>query len=83
MAERPILFLGEMVRAILKVERVQEISLAGIEAEGISDDHATFNAPKQLTKFQTLWDSINAKRGYSWESNPWVWALTFKRAAVK
>jgi hypothetical protein len=29
--------------------------------------------------FARLWDSINAKRGYSWESNPWVWAITFER----
>ena len=28
--------------------------------------------------FQRLWDSINAKRGYGWDVNPWVWALTFK-----
>ncbi len=27
----------------------------------------------------SLWNLINAKRGYSWESNPWVWCLTFKR----
>jgi hypothetical protein len=26
----------------------------------------------------TLWDSLNAKRGYPWESNPWVWVVTFK-----
>jgi hypothetical protein len=26
-----------------------------------------------------LWNSINAKRGYSWESNPWVWVIEFKR----
>jgi hypothetical protein len=25
--------------------------------------------------FQSLWDSINAARGYSWDSNPWVWVL--------
>lgn len=29
--------------------------------------------------FHTLWDSINAKRGYAWESNPWVYAISFKR----
>ena len=29
--------------------------------------------------FECLWDSINAKRGYSWESNPWVWVIEFKR----
>lgn len=27
-------------------------------------------------EFSSLWDSINGKG--SWESNPWVWALTFK-----
>lgn len=29
-------------------------------------------------KFTELWDSINAKRGYSWESNPWVWVVGFR-----
>ena len=28
--------------------------------------------------FACLWDSINAKRGYSWADNPFVWAVTFK-----
>lgn len=26
-----------------------------------------------------LWDSINAARGYSWKSNPWVWTVDFMR----
>jgi len=26
-----------------------------------------------------LWDSINAARGYSWDSNPWVWVVEFRR----
>lgn len=29
--------------------------------------------------FRELWDSLNAKRGYGWEKNPWVWVYTFKR----
>ena len=24
-------------------------------------------------------ESINAKRGYPFESNPWVWVITFER----
>ncbi len=28
--------------------------------------------------FAALWDTINAKRGYSWKSNPWVWVIEFK-----
>ena len=30
--------------------------------------------------FSLLWDSINAKRGYGWAENPWVWVIEFKRA---
>jgi hypothetical protein len=29
--------------------------------------------------FANLWDSINADRGFGWDKNPWVWALTFRR----
>lgn len=27
--------------------------------------------------FRLMWDAINAKRDYSWESNPWVAAISF------
>ena len=33
--------------------------------------------------FAKLWDSINAKRGYSWKSNPWVWVVEFEVLSVK
>jgi hypothetical protein len=35
---------------------------------GITDDHFT-----RKKAFAELWDSFNAKRGYSWDSNPWVY----------
>lgn len=28
--------------------------------------------------FISLWDSINAKRGYGWDANPWVWVIEFR-----
>lgn len=31
--------------------------------------------------FRSLWDSINGERGFSWASNPWVWAITFSVSA--
>ena len=31
-----------------------------------------------IKHFQTLWDSINAKRGYGWDTNPWVWVVEFE-----
>ena len=29
--------------------------------------------------YSLLWNSINAKRGYGWEKNHWVWVISFKR----
>jgi hypothetical protein len=31
-----------------------------------------------LPGFEALWDSLNAKRGYGWKQNPWVWVYDFK-----
>ena len=33
--------------------------------------------------FRTFWDSLNAKRGHSWKSNPWVWVYEFMRTGRK
>jgi hypothetical protein len=30
-------------------------------------------------EFSKLWDDLNAKRGYPWEGNPWVWVYEFMR----
>lgn len=29
--------------------------------------------------FHLAWDELNAKRGFGWETNPWVWVVEFKR----
>lgn len=36
------------------------------------------DADNAIAAFSQLWDSINAGRGYSFESNPWVWAISFQ-----
>jgi len=28
--------------------------------------------------YSSLWEKINAKRGYGWDINPWVWCLSFR-----
>lgn len=33
-----------------------------------------------IEQFRKLWDSLNAERGFGWDANPWVWALTFERS---
>lgn len=75
----------------VRVERLQDISEADALAEGIrqnGDDPstATYDLPEcdyhYLTArnaYLSLWDSINAKRGYGWAVNPWVWCVEFSR----
>jgi hypothetical protein len=68
----------------IRVERVQDISLQDCIAEGMSaaDERkarASFTgAAYQREWWRGLWDSINAKRGCSWESNSWVWVVQFE-----
>ena len=76
----------EVVR--VDVERVQEICEQDVLAEGTpgawttGDRYLGYRANPNLNSyqffFQKLWDSINAKRGFGWDSNPWVWVVEFK-----
>lgn len=42
------------------------------------DGYDCFPCDSARESFSTLWDSINAKRGFSWDVNPWVWVIEFK-----
>jgi len=64
----------------VRVERVQEISEADARKEGIPSKHVP-ECGLEINDFHALWDSINAKRGYPWDSNPWVWVVEFAMVA--
>jgi len=67
----------------VRVQRVQEISADDCIAEGLSTTLREHDAVSALrTAYEQMWNSLNAKRGYPWESNPWVWVLEFKRIEV-
>lgn len=69
----------------VRVERVQEITNEDAKAEGVTDTPYPMKTYKgwadgvYTALFHDLWDSINAKRGYSWEANPWCWVVEFRR----
>jgi hypothetical protein len=41
--------------------------------------HQYSSYEKARDSFSSLWESINAKKGYGWEKNPWVFVIQFKR----
>ena len=85
---QPSLFMPRWASRILleiteiRVERLQEISEADAEAEGLNPaEYDNPNAYADLpctNQFGKFWDSLNAKRGYGWKTNPWVWVISFK-----
>lgn len=60
----------------VRVERLQEISLEDARAEGTESGLPSVNP---IGNFSRLWNSLNAKRGYGWEANPWVWVIEFEK----
>ena len=77
----------------VRVERLKNITQDDLRKEGVMKmfEKADMSelciwrdcvsAIERINKkvFSRYWDSLNAKRGYSWESNPWVFVYKFIR----
>lgn len=70
----------------VRVERLQDISEEDARAEGVesdSDGWRDYQMPhtqccgSARDSYRSLWNSLNADRGYGWDANPWVVAVTF------
>jgi len=63
----------------VRIEKLQHISIDDIGKEGYykfsgnPSDEGLY-----IHQFVKSWDFLNAKRGYSWDNNPWVWVIEFK-----
>ena len=85
---RPSIFMPRWASRItleiarVRIQQVRDITPEDAAAEGVQLDLP--NAPiavyyGRIGKFHELWDSINAKRGYGWNVNPWVRVIEFNR----
>jgi len=69
----------------VRVEQLQKISDADVRAEGVPDREIDkwldWLHPNDCAghAFGELWNSINAKHGFGWDTNPWVFVVDFKR----
>ena len=88
---RPSIFMPHWASRItleiteLRVQRLQDISEDDARAEGVAqgflfptDPMTASVTPSFRKEFARAWESINHKK-HPWESNPWVWAISFKR----
>ena len=64
----------------VRVEKLTEISEVDAQAEGVGPlrtDGRMCNGLPATDGYADLWESINGPG--SWEANPWVWAVSFRR----
>lgn len=70
----------------VRVERLQDITWKDAFAEGFepqpvsADPHVHRDAARDW--YMDLWDELNAERGFGWKVNPYVWVVSFRRAAA-
>lgn len=89
---RPSIFMPRWASRIdlqivsVKGEWIQDISCGGyLYRSDVQKEGCPFvNKPDQMGLdeigwFREVWDKINAKRGFGWDANPYVWAIEFVR----
>ncbi len=75
--------------ADVRVEQIQDISEEDIKAMGITPIMvdsggvqpwgAAIDVADYCEPFIESWESVNAKRGFGWDVNPFVWCVSFER----
>ena len=73
--EEGFLYFYRKMTAIEKSRFADDIEDQIIYAKSLDSDDLIDDAV--IEWYADWWDALNAKRGYSWDSNPWVWKITF------
>ena len=90
---RPSIFMPRWASRItleitgVRVERLQAITDRDADAEGTTCHyHCTepthevdgIHRCQPIHDYELVWNKINAKRGFNFASNPWVWVVSFR-----
>lgn len=91
---RPSIYMPKWASRVMlevvdvRVERLQEITEKDAESEGVTPfphdpEGDCWTDGKNRTAFEYLWGEIHGypgakKNGRDWESNPWVWVISFR-----
>lgn len=67
----------------VRVERLNDIREEDAKAEGVTPSQHIITPPEALYRvgFLKLWQSIYGEE--SWNANPWVWVIEFRRVEVE
>jgi len=77
----PLFMPRRASRIVLEITKVGYQRLWSMWHHDARDEGYGYH-PDCLKWYQEAWDKLNAKRGFPWESNPWVWVVKFKRIAL-
>jgi hypothetical protein len=90
---RPSIFMPRAASRItlevtdMRIERLDAISERDARAEGVTIEERHMVGycigaylPPSIRAYRELWDSLNAERGFEWQTDPWVWVVEFKRS---
>ena len=61
----------------VRIERLCDIADIDALREGVLRGQNIFNTGELRAAYRKLWEQINGKG--SWEKNPWVWVIEFKK----
>jgi len=64
----------------IKPARCQDITVAEARASMGRLLSEALHGMDVIAAYAALWERLNARRGFPWVSNPWVWRLTLKLA---
>ena len=70
----PIHMPREATRIFLRVTKVRVERL-----QDITEEEAVKEGFLSNTEVMEYWDKLNAKRGFRWDQNPWVWVIEFDK----